>query len=242
MFETKIPSKSIFSGIQPFTTIDDEGYLGAILFTGGCNFRCIYCHNPDFVIPEKVKFLPLQEIITFLKKRKGLIESIIICGGEPTIHPNLIDWIKYIKSLGYRIKLDTNATNSIMFKKIIDENLIDFIAIDFKAELNNYKKVINVNFNQDLIIQNIKYLIKSNINYEIRTTIHSKIHTENEIYKIINKMKKIGVKNYYLQLFKMPPETVGNIKEESNYDKNILDKINSKLKESFEKTGIRNID
>lgn len=235
-----IPEKCIFSGIQPFTTIDDFGHVGAILFTGGCNFRCFYCHNPQFVIPERIKFLPKEYVLNFLQKRKQLIESIIICGGEPTIHPNLIEWIKLIKSLGYRIKLDTNATNTQMFRKIIDEKLVDFIAVDFKATTKNYNKVIVSNFDSKIIMGNLKYLVKSQIDYEIRTTIHSDIHTKEEILNMICEMKNIGVKNYYLQLYKQPIETVGN-SNESNFDKEIFNEIKIKLEETFDKTDIRNM-
>lgn len=241
MEDVKIPEKCIFSGIQPFTTIDDFGHVGATLFTGGCNFRCFYCHNPSFVLPERVKFLEKSKVISFLERRKNLLETIIICGGEPTIHPNLIEWIKYIKSLGYRIKLDSNATNTVMFRKIIDENLVDFIAVDFKSTKEKYNEIIKVNFDSHIIYENIKYLANSNIDYEIRTTIHSKIHNKEEILNMIEQVKAINVKNYYLQLFKMPPETVGNSLD-SNYDKSFFDDIKIKLKGNFVKTGIRNIN
>jgi len=241
MNEIKEPDKCIFSGIQPFTTIDDFGHVGAILFTGGCNFRCFYCHNPGFVLPDRVKFLPKDYVLKFLNKRKGLVESIIICGGEPTIHPNLIEWIKYIKELGYRVKLDTNATNTSMFRKIIDEKLVDFIAVDFKATVNNYNKVIVTNFDSNIVYNNLEYMAKSGIDYEIRTTIHSDIHDKEEILTMIEEMKKIGVKNYYLQLFKMPPESVGKVGE-SNFVQGFFDDIKIQLEKSFEKTGIRNLD
>lgn len=237
----KIPEKSIFSGIQPFTTIDDFGHLGATIFTGGCNFRCFYCHNPDFVIPSRVKYLELKEVLNFLEKRKNLIETIIVCGGEPTIHKDLIDWLKYIKSLGYRIKLDTNATNPIMFKKIIDEKLVDFFAIDFKASSKNYKKVISVDFDVNIILENLKYLVKSGIEYEIRTTIHSSVHDKKEIFDMIRELKSIGIENYYLQLFKMPKETVGK-SEDSFYKIDFFDDIKEILKKNFKKTGIRNLN
>jgi pyruvate formate lyase activating enzyme len=102
-----------------------------ILFTGGCNFRCHYCHNPEFVLPTQIKYKQNQEIIDFLNLRKNTLDAVVICCGEPTVHnKNLIDWIKYIKSLGYKVKLDTNATNPKLIHLIIKENLIDYFAID----------------------------------------------------------------------------------------------------------------
>ncbi len=112
----------IFSGIQKFSSIDFPGELSMILFTGGCNFRCGYCHNPNFVLPEKIKHKQNKEILDFLQLRKDTLDAVVICGGEPTIHrQGLIDWIKYIKSLGYKVKLDTNGTNPKLIKQIIDE-------------------------------------------------------------------------------------------------------------------------
>ena len=235
----KIPQKSIFSGIVKFTTIDDHDHLGAILFTGGCNFRCIYCHNPDFVFPNKIKFLEINEIINFLEKKKNLLESITICGGEPTMHPSLIDWIKYIKSLGYRVKLDTNATNQIMLKKILNDKLVDFIAVDYKAPKNKYSNIIQKNFDPNIIIENLKLIINSKIDYEIRTTIHPDLHNENDIHTMIKELKNINIKSYFIQLFKMPPQTVGQIKDK-NYDLSIIKKIEIKLKKNFLNSGIRN--
>ena len=144
--KTKLPSinnarqlnslKSIFSGIQPFTTIDDPGFLSGVLFTGGCNFRCSYCHNPTFVFPENVEYLPSEQVTSFLLKRIGLLESITICGGEPTMHVKLVDWITFIKSFGYRVKLDTNGSNPIMVDYLISNKLIDFLQSTIKHRLN----------------------------------------------------------------------------------------------------------
>jgi pyruvate formate lyase activating enzyme len=237
----EIPEKNIFSGILKFTTIDDYGYIGAILFTGGCNFRCPYCHNPDLVLPEKIKFLPKEEIINFLKSRVGLLESITICGGEPTIHSNLPEWIKYIKNLGFRVKLDTNATNKIMFKKILDENLIDFVAIDYKAPKNKYKNITMSNIDVNIIIENLKYLIKSNTDYEIRTTIHPDLHSKEDIFQMIKELKEIGIENYHLQVFKMPHESVGNI-EDKKFKKDFFDDIKIELEKNFKKWSIRNLN
>ncbi len=241
MNDLNIPKKSIFSGMQKFTTIDDFGFVGSILFTGGCNFRCSYCHNPSFVIPSKVNYLDLEEVVSYLNKRKGLIESIIICGGEPTIHPSLIDWIKYIKSLGYRVKLDTNATNTEMFRKIIDEKLVDYVAIDYKAPKDKYGEIIKVNFDSNIVYENLRYLASGGVDYEIRSTIHPDLHSKEDIFKMIQELKEIGIKNYYLQVFKMPPETVGEVRD-VKFDSNFFKDIRIELEKSFIKTGIRNLD
>jgi len=236
----EILGRSIFSGIQKFTTIDDKGHIGMILFTGGCNFRCSYCHNPLFVLPEKIKFIEKQEILDLLEKRKNLVESVIICGGEPTLHPNLLDWIDYIKLMGFRVKLDTNATNPSMFKEIIGNKKVDFVAIDYKAPKAVYSKIINVNTNLDIIIDNLKFLVNSGVDYEIRTTIHPDLHSRESIFKMMDELEEIGIKNYYLQVFKMPPETVGVVRDKK-FENGFFDEIELELKKRFEKTGIRNL-
>ncbi|MCA9459845.1 MAG: anaerobic ribonucleoside-triphosphate reductase activating protein, partial [Nanoarchaeota archaeon] len=189
----KFNLKAIFSGIQKFTTVDDQGFLGITLFTGGCNFRCKYCHNREFVNSKQIKFLDIDNICNFLEKRKGIIETIIFCGGEPTLHENLLEWMRYVRSLGYRIKLDTNATNSQILKEILDEGLVNFFAIDYKAPKNKYFDIIERKVDVENILNNIKMIVESGIDYEIRTTVHTDLLSKEDIEIIIDELKNIGV-------------------------------------------------
>lgn len=236
--------KPIFSAIQKFSSIDYPGELSMILFTGGCNFRCSYCHNPEFVIPNQIKYKQNQEIKDFLNLRKDTLDAVVICGGEPTIHnANLLHWIKYIKSLGYKVKLDTNATNPKLIELMIKEKLVDYFAIDYKAPINKYKKIIQTEIPQlkEKIFTSLKLIINSKIPYEIRSTIHNQLHSKNDINLMIQELKSINIQNYYLQNFVKQNKMVGELSEGIG-TRTMLEDFKDKLKENFEDSSIRNLD
>ncbi len=238
----KFELNSIFSGMQRFTTIDFPKKTAITLFTGGCNFRCVYCHNPDLVFPERIKYLDTKEIVNFLIKRRNLIEGVVVCGGEPSIHANLIKWIRFLKELGYKVKLDTNATNKKLINQVIEEKLVDYFAIDYKASLENYEKIVARKVDTKTIFENIKTIVDSGIEYEIRTTIHNAFFSKEDITQMIMELKSIGVENYFLQSYKQPEETVGNITENGIGSTELIQGFNGVLTEKFSKTGLRNVD
>jgi pyruvate formate lyase activating enzyme len=236
--------KPIFSAIQKFSSIDFPGELSMILFTGGCNFRCSYCHNPSFVIPDQIKFKQNQEILEFLNKRKDTLDAVVICGGEPTIHQeNLIDWIRYIKSLGYKVKLDTNATNPQLIEQIIKENIIDYFAIDYKAPIDKYEKIIIQKIPQlkEKLFTSLKLIIDSKIPYEIRSTIHNDLHNSEDINQMIKELKEISIDNYFLQNFVAQDNMVGIVGEGVG-TRTLLEEFKDKLKDNFSECGVRNLD
>jgi len=234
--------KPIFSALQKFSSIDYEGTLAMILFTGGCNFRCSFCHNPDFVIPNRVKFMPVEESIEFLEKRKNTLDSVVICGGEPTLHnENLVNWARYIKSLGYNVKLDTNATKSKIIKQLLDENLVDFFAVDYKAPIARYEKITNMPINKDELMEGLKMIIDSGVRYEMRTTIHSDLHTKADISKMICELKELGANTYYLQAFRMPNDSVGEVTDGIG-TQSLVKEFDEILKENFENGEVRNLN
>jgi pyruvate formate lyase activating enzyme len=167
----------------------------------------------------------------------------VICGGEPTLHPSLIEWIKRIKSLGFRIKLDTNGTNPEMIKKILDEKLIDFIAIDFKGDLKNYKMITkkeNIFYNKT--IESIKLVLNSYLNekkeYDIRTTIHSDLLSKEDILSIGETLIDMGVKKYSLQKFEnniILDKTIGKDNSQT-----FINELNDILSKKFETITLRN--
>ncbi len=188
------------AGLQKMTLIDFPGKIAASVFLAGCNFRCGYCHNPEIVeINPETELISLPEFFTFLNKRQGLLEGICISGGEPLIHQDLPEFLKQIKDLGYLIKLDTNGFNFELLKKIIDQGLIDYIAMDIKSSLANYSKVTNTRADFNNILQSIKAIMASGLDYEFRTTVLPKFHNEREIEKIGQMIK--GASQYYLQNF-----------------------------------------
>ncbi len=179
----------IISGIQKFSTLDFPDHLSCIVFIPYCNFRCKYCHNSEFVIPseiEKIKsiFIPEEIFFNFLKKRKGKIDGVVISGGEPTIQNDLKKFILKIKKLGFLIKLDTNGTNPDLIKDFLNNEIIDYIAMDVKAPLNKYKEIIGVDVDTELIRESINIIKSSNIKHEFRTTVEKSLLNIDDIIEI----------------------------------------------------------
>ncbi len=184
-------------GFDKFSLIDYPNKVCAIIFTQGCNFRCPFCHNPELVLPEQfVEPIPFSEIENFLKKRKGLLDAVEITGGEPTVQKDLLDVIKKIKDLGYLIKLDTNGSHPEIIEKAIQENLVDYFAMDIKAPLEDYSLVAGVKVDTEKIKESIK-LIMTAKDYEFRTTAIRRFHTKKSFKKMAMLIK--GAKRYYIQ-------------------------------------------
>ncbi len=190
-------------GLQKLTLIDYPGKLAATVFLIGCNFRCPWCYSRELVLPEEIKKQPKiseREFFNFLKNRKGLLEAVTICGGEPTINNDLPKFIKKIKKLGYAVKLDTNGSNPKMLKRLIKNKLIDYVAMDIKAQkvqISKYKNEIK---------KSVELLKSSDIDFEFRTTVVPTIHTKEDILKITKWIGGPNVK-YYLQNFR-PEKTL----------------------------------
>ncbi|PIR76985.1 MAG: anaerobic ribonucleoside-triphosphate reductase activating protein, partial [Candidatus Magasanikbacteria bacterium CG10_big_fil_rev_8_21_14_0_10_38_6] len=137
----------VISGVQPFTLLDFPEKTACIIFTAGCNFRCGYCHNPEFVLPEKIQqiktsFIDEETIYSFLQKRKGLLDGVVISGGEPTMMGDLPAFIRNIKELGFLVKLDTNGNRPLVLQHLLDEGLLDYVAMDVKTSLVNYADLV----------------------------------------------------------------------------------------------------
>lgn len=196
-----------FSWIQKTTLVDYPGKVACIVFTPWCNFRCPFCHNPEFVLPKELQkiqndMIPSEIVLNFLDKRKWLIDGVSICGWEPTIHQDLPDFISDVKKKWFLVKLDTNWSNFEMLENLLKNNMLDYVAMDVKFDFENYKTLSWVsNFN---LIQNvsksIKLLINSDIDYEFRTTIIKGYHTEEKLKKIWEIIK--WAKTYYLQNYR----------------------------------------
>ena len=195
---------------QKFSSLDFPGRLCAILWFSGCNMRCPYCYNKDVVFGEKR--IEEDEIIEFLKKRVGLLDGVSFTGGEATLYKNLIPFARKIKALGFDIKLDTNGINYDVIKTLVDENLVDYIALDFKAPKYKFESITK-NKHYDKFEKTLDFLIDSNIEFEVRSTVHTDLLDENDINEIIRTLHQKGYKNtYYLQnYFETDKETIGNI-------------------------------
>ena len=220
--ELNLLNQKIVYNITKFTTTDYVGHLSCIIWFISCNFRCLYCYNDNIVYTKEGNYTQ-NNILDFLKTRIGLLDSVVLSGGEATVH-NVIPICKEIKKLGLKIKLDTNATNLPQIKKLIELNLLDYIAIDFKAPKYKFKEIVGVDM-YDNTIKTIQYLISIDFTFELRTTINKSLLDENDINSMIETISNLGYKNiYYLQNFLETSSNIGNISKSSNIDKS---KINT---------------
>jgi pyruvate formate lyase activating enzyme len=196
----------IIAGLQKTTLIDYPGKLACIVFLAGCNFRCPWCYSSELVLPLKIIKQPRfseKEIFDFLEQRKGLLEGVVICGGEPTINKELPQFLEKIKALGYSVKLDTNGSNPKVIKELAGAKLIDYVAMDIKASPENpaYKNLMIDGITLDDIKESVEFLKSGKLDFEFRTTVVNTIHKKEEFLKIA---EWIGGKNikYYLQNFR----------------------------------------
>lgn len=194
--------------------IEYPGKICAIVFSQGCNFRCPYCYNPELVDPELYKeCLPVDEVLSFLAKRKGKLDAVTISGGEPTLQSDLIEFIKRVKKIGYVIKIDTNGSDPYVIEKLISRKLIHYIAMDVKGPLKKYRTITRSNIHEDEIKQCIEIIMKSGLPYEFRTTVLKKLHEESDILEIGKLIKNASL--YILQHF-IPTRTLD--KDFLNYE------------------------
>jgi pyruvate formate lyase activating enzyme len=220
--ELNLLNQKIVYNITKFTTTDYVGHLSCIIWFVSCNFRCLYCYNDNIVYTKEGNYTQ-NDILKFLKTRIGLLDSVVLSGGEATVH-NVIPFCKEIKKLGFKIKLDTNATNLPQIKKLIDLNLLDYMAIDFKAPKHKFKEIVGIDM-YDNTIKTIQYLIDIDFAFELRTTINKSLLDENDINSMIKTISELGYKNiYYIQNFLETSSNIGNVAVSSNIDKN---KINT---------------
>ncbi len=226
-------------GFQKMTLIDYPGKIATTVFTVGCSFRCGFCHNPELVLPEQFPAPNnmVEEFFHHLSKRKGKLEGVCITGGEPTIQPDIIEFIKRIRRRGFLVKLDSNGSQPEVLEKIIAEKLVDFIAMDIKNSQTNYNKAIGLKFDIKKINKSVKMIMESGIDYEFRTTVVPGIHSEKDFEQIGKWIK--GAKAYYLQEYreqhildpKLKTKTIGKTLD--------LQKIKKLLRADVKKVGIR---
>lgn len=206
----------VIGGLQKTTLIDYPGKIACTVFLAVCNFRCSWCYSSELVLPEKIIKQPRiseKEFFHFLREKKGLLEGVVICGGEPTVNKDLPQFIEKIKIMGppaggFAVKLDTNGSNPKMLKDLINAKLIDYVAMDIKAPIDSgiYKKVLGEGVELDDIKKSVEILKQGKIDYEFRTTVVPGIHSKKDFSKIA---KWIGGENvkYYLQNFR-PEKTI----------------------------------
>ncbi len=189
-------------GLQKLSLIDYPGKISAVVFTQGCNFRCPYCHNPGLVYPHMFSSpVPEQDVLSFLSRRKGLIDGVVITGGEPLLQQGLEEFIRAVKDMGFVVKLDTNGSNPAALEGLLKAGLVDYIAMDYKAPLRMYHRVAGVRLDTGDIIRSVNAVTGSGIPYEIRTTVFSGLGSD-DISEMAAELQLMKAENYFLQAFK----------------------------------------
>ncbi len=189
-------------GMEKMSLVDYDGKVSATLFTGKCNFRCGFCHNSPLVLDfDSLQTLDEEQVLSYLTKRKGILDGVCITGGEPTLEADLPSFIAKIKALGYPVKLDTNGTNPELVKSLVKDNLVDYFAMDVKNDKENYAEIIGLKtFDTKKIEQTVEFFLSGKTDYEFRTTLINEYHKKENIEKIGEWIT--GAKKYALQKFK----------------------------------------
>lgn len=251
--------------LQKITLLDYPGKLACIVFLAGCNFRCPFCQNPDLVLsPEISPTISEEDFFNFLKKRVGLLDGVVITGGEPTLYPDLPEFIKKIKKLGFLVKLDTNGTNPKMLESLLKWRLLDYVAMDFKGPLRKYhqyvsqekrekrikkKDIVNMNslrsFFPSEIKKTINILFTSGIEVEFRTTVVPSLHTEEDLIEMAKELNQSPVTNYqspikwFLQQFRPIKCLDPKFEKVKPYLQEFFEKVLPKARQYFPQTFLR---
>lgn len=213
LFENRI------AGIEPFSMLDFGENLCGILFYNGCSgFKCPYCYNANLA-KGIAKTLPKEDVVKFLEERRGKLDGIVFSGGECTIHAHrFIDDVCYVRNKGYKIKVDTNGSNTYIVRYLIENKLVDYIALDFKCPEEKFDKFMPsykyfYNFKETF-----KLIQESGTPFEVRTTVHTDIIDENDVLSILKTLEDWGYKGtYYIQFFFPVEETLGNVNKEMRH-------------------------
>lgn len=229
------------AGLQKTSLIDYPKKISAILFTQGCNFRCCYCHNPE-LIPfnqELIFNISENEVLDFLKKRKHKVEAICITGGEPLLQSGLRDFLQKVKKMKYKVKLDTNGSNFEILKHLIEEKLVDYIAMDYKAHRDLFETITGANGIFKEVEKTRDFLISSKLKYEFRTTIIPKLFTDLDIEKIAQELH--GARLVYLQNFHDNGKLLDqSLVGETGFPIDKLKEYKKLMEKHVKKCGIRN--
>jgi len=219
-------NKKVVYDLTAFSHLDYPDHLSCIIWISGCPLRCQYCYNKDIVFSKNGKY-SFNDILNFLDNRVGLLDGVVLSGGEAT-SVDLVPFCKQVKQKGFKIKLDTSGVNFKQVKKLVELDLVDYIALDYKAPKYKFQTITNSTISKfDIFEDTLKYLIKTNFNFEVRTTIHTDLLNEDDINFIIDDLKNKNYQGiYYLQNYLDTDTTIGNIKEQNSLIN--LNKISNK--------------
>jgi len=226
----------VIGGLQKTSLLDFPKKIACIVFSCACNFRCGYCHNPELSnLNEGV--ISTDDFFAFLKTRVGKLDGVVVTGGEPTLQKDLYEFIKEIKKLGFAVKLDTNGSNPEILKTLVNEKLVDYVAMDIKAPLNRYKEITNSNISTEKIQESIDFLLQNIVDYEFRTTVvkeQLQISDFEEISKLIK-----GADKYFLQKFEPSKTLDESFMTKTTYSIEEFEEIREILKDKVSNVSIR---
>ena len=226
------------SGFQKMTLLDFPGKVACTIFTFGCNLRCPFCHNASLVLGGAQEEHTEEEILSYLEKRRGLLDGVCITGGEPLLQSDIKDFIRKLKERGYAVKLDTNGCFPEKLKALINDGLVDYVAMDIKNCLRDYGKTVGINnFDTTPIKESVAFLINGNVDFEFRTTVVRELHTIEGIKTLSKEIK--GAPRYFLQSFVDSGDLIGE--NLSGYDREVLEKMAEAAKETLDIVEIRGI-
>jgi len=198
----KAPDCPAVKGFIETSFVDWKGNLASVLFTGGCNFRCPFCHNRDLVLnPGGVENVPIEYVVATIRKYKAQwIDKIVVTGGEPTIHMNLYGLIGLLKTEGMKIKLDTNGSNPSVVKGLVNDGLVDCIAMDVKGPLERYSRWCGINVDERKVQESIEFIMNSGVDHYFRMTVVPFLHREEDVYTVAAHLQ--GAKDFIVQTFR----------------------------------------
>ena len=227
-------------GFQKTTLLDYPEHIAATVFTGGCNFCCPFCHNASLVLhPDRVPTIPEEEVLAHLKKRRGVLQGVCITGGEPTVQKGLEDFMRKVKSLGLAVKLDTNGYRPDVLKKLLEEGLADYVAMDIKASLRGYAEASGKPLlDTEKIKASIGLLKNCGIPYEFRTTVVRGLHTEEEFDEIGRLLA--GCRVYYLQSYRESEDVLAP--GYGAFPRQELERMAARAKKYIDKVELRGVE
>jgi len=193
-------------GFLETSFIDWKEKLAAVTFSGGCNFRCPFCHNRDLVLrPNSIADVPLDHIFSRLRKFNKWIEHVVVTGGEPTIHKGLVNFLETLKKQGLKVKLDTNGSNPHVVKELVNGKLVDYLAMDMKGPIASYRRWCGSEVDTDKIRESVDFILEGNVDYEFRMTVVPFLHHERDVYEAAEEIKE--ARRFFLQAF-VPRDTI----------------------------------
>ncbi len=197
-----------FGGLQKLTLLDYPSKVACTVFTVGCNLRCPFCHNAGMVLGNNCEQLSQEDVLSFLKKRRNLLEGMCLTGGEPLLQSGVEDFLREVKDLGYCVKLDTNGTYFEKLQNLVEKKLVDYVAMDVKNSKECYAQTVGGNVDMDAVCRSVEYLKSGVVDYEFRTTVTGTFHTAQSIEQMTKWLA--DAKRLYLQKFVNSGELLDN--------------------------------